>query len=207
MYNNLKTKKMNKLSTGISTIILLLGINYTSSAQDEQANNKTKFSVEIDPVTFVFRGYGIHFRIQPKGSEHLLIGFGTYAMQMPDLLVNFNKDNKDRGWNVRLNQGYSLFSEYHFTEVNRKWFIGTQVGVQEYKIENENSNGSTKFTNILAMGYFGYTIKPFKNKLYIKPWAGIGYTSKLAGTNTLGAFEYDIAPITMFATLHIGYTF
>ena len=42
---------------------------------------------------------------------------------------------------------------------------------------------------------------------YIKPWAGIGYTSKIAGTNQLEGKEYNIAPITMFATLHVGYTF
>lgn len=198
---------MNNLKSVILTTILALAFNFQSSAQNVNTNDKTKFSVEIDPATFAFNGYGVHFRIQPKGNEHLLIGFGTYAMNMPDALVNFNNKNKNKGWNVRINQGYSLFGEHHFTEVNRKWFVGTQIGIQEFKIKNDNIVGSEKFTNILAMGYFGYTIKPFKNNLYIKPWAGIGYSSKITGNNILETSEYDIAPITMFATLHIGYTF
>lgn len=198
---------MNNLKSVILTTILALAFNFQSSAQNVNTNDKTKFSVEIDPATFAFNGYGVHFRIQPKGNEHLLIGFGTYAMDMPDALVNFNNKNKNKGWNVRINQGYSLFGEHHFTEVNRKWFVGTQIGIQEFKIKNDNIVGSEKFTNILAMGYFGYTIKPFKNNLYIKPWAGIGYSSKITGNNILETSEYDIAPITMFATLHIGYTF
>jgi hypothetical protein len=198
---------MKNLKIGITTIILILGINQHLSAQEVSTNEKTKFSIEIDPATFAFNGYGIHFRLQPKGCEHLLVGFGTYAMDLPDLLVNFNNKNKDEGWNVRINQGYSLFAEHHFTEVNRNWFVGTQIGIQEFKIENSNITGSEKFTNILTMGYFGYTIKPFKNNLYIKPWAGIGYTSKISGKNTLETLVYDIAPLTMFATLHIGYTF
>ncbi len=128
-------------------------------------------------------------------------------MDMPGLLVDLNNKNKDKGWDIRLNQGYSFFGEHHFTEVNHKWFIGSQIGIQEFKIQNSNINGSEKFTNILAMAYFGYTLKPFKNNLYIKPWAGVGYTSKITGSNTLDTSEYDIAPIAMFATLHIGYSF
>lgn len=198
---------MKHLKTLALTTTLALVFNFQTAAQDSSRNEKTKFNVEIDPATFAFKGYGLHFRVQPKGCEHLLVGFGTYAMDMPDVLVNFNNRNKDKGWNVRINQGYGLFAENHFTEVNRKWFVGCQIGIQEFKIKNNNILGNEKYTNILAMGYFGYTIKPFKNNLYIKPWAGIGYTSKISGENTLGTLEYDIPPITMFATLHIGYTF
>ena len=189
-------------------MMALISINIGIYAQkNEQKQYKTKISVEIDPATFGFKGYGIHLRVKPKNSERLLLGLGAYAMDFPDVLVNLNKNNKDKGWNVRLNQGYGFFGEHHFTEVNRKWFIGAQISIQEYKIENESISGSEKFTNFLAMGYFGYTIKPFKNNMYIKPWAGIGYTSKISGNNTLGNLEYDISSITMFATLHIGYTF
>ena len=149
----------------------------------------------------------MHIRVQPKGCDHLLLGFGTYTLDLPDLLVNFNKKNKDKGWKTRINQGYSVFVEHHFKEVNNKWFIGSQIGLQEFKIEKEAINGSEKFTNLLAMGYLGYTFKPFKNNLYIKPWAGMGYTTKTSGNNILGVSEYEIAPITMFLTFHVGYTF
>jgi len=193
----------------LAVVILTFVISISLSAQEKEIIEKseTEFSIEIDPATFAFSGYGFHLRVKQKNSERFLMGIGAYAMDMPDALVDFNKNNKGKGWNVRLNQGYGVFGEHHFSEVNKKWFVGAQTGIQEYKIENETVAGSEKFTNILAMGYFGYTIKPFKNNLYIKPWAGIGYTSKISGNNTLGALEYDIAPITMFVTLHIGYTF
>lgn len=194
----------------LSMVVLALTIiSISAFAQESEktTGRKTKISVEIDPATFAFNGYSAHLRIQPKNCDHLLFGAGIYAMDLPSVLVDFNKENKDKGWDVRINNGIGLFAEHHFTEVNRKWFVGAQMSLQEYKVENEAVAGSEKFTNILAMGYFGYTIKPFKNNLYIKPWAGIGYTSKVSGKNTLGTLEYDIAPITMFATLHLGYTF
>ncbi len=57
------------------------------------------------------------------------------------------------------------------------------------------------------MGYIGYTFQPFDNGFYIKPWAGLGYTTKVAGENILDGHGYDVAPVTMFVTLHVGYTF
>ena len=192
--------------TTLIVVIFLAGFGALAQ-QDKQEQNKTEISVEIDPITYGFKGYAIHFRIKPKNSEHLLIGAGIYAMDFPDIFIDFNKKNKDKGWEIRLDQGYGLFGEYHLSKVNKKWFVGGQLAIQEYKIENKTIIGSEKFTNILAMGYFGYTIKPFKNNLYIKPWAGVGYTSKISGNNTLENLEYDISSITIFATLHIGYTF
>jgi len=200
--------KTNKISKTIALILVTITTGFTAMAQDATlATPKAKFALEIDPATFAFKGYGVHFRYKPKNSDHMLIGVGTYAMDMPDMLVDFNKENKSKNWNVRLNQGYSAFIEYHFSEVNRKLFIGSQVGVQEYKIENDYLNGNTRYSNLLVMGYFGYTIRPFDFDFYIKPWAGIGYTTKISGENILQGVEYNNAPITMFATLHFGYMF
>ena len=128
-------------------------------------------------------------------------------MDMPGVLVNSNKFNRNEGWNSRLNQGYSFFFEYHFSEVNRKLFVGVQTGFQEYKISNDNIAGSVKYTNHIAMAYLGYTIKPFKNNLYFKPWAGVGYTSQVSGSTMLGTENYDNGRILPFATFHVGYTF
>lgn len=196
-----------KISIKVIAICTMLfcGNNFSNA---QETTTKAKLSLEIDPVTFVYKGYGIHLRLQPKNSKHFLFGVGAYALDVPKYLVNLNEENKEKGWDIRLNQGYSLFVEYHFKEVNRKWLVGAQVALQQTKIENENIVGREKYTNFLVMGYFGYTIKPFeKNNFYIKPWAGIGYNSKVVGTNILGNATYDNPPISFLATLHLGYTF
>lgn len=200
----MKTKNLKKMTTAI---LFMVFTGIAAFAQQSDKPKKATWSVEIDPATFVFNGYGVHFRIKPAKSEHWLFGGGTYAMDMPDVLVDFNKNNKGNNWKVRLNQGYGLFGEHHFSQVNKNWFAGTQVGIQEYKIKQEQSGESEKYSNILIMAYGGYTWQPFKFNLYIKPWAGIGYVSKIAGNNVVGDETYDIAPITIFATLHLGYTF
>ncbi len=198
---------MNSIKTSITAIIILLGGTNIIYAQTTDENAKTKFSIEVDPMTYLLKGYSVHLRIQPKNSEHLLLGVGLYAMDMPDPFVNMNSENKDAGWDVRINQGVGLFGEYHFSEVNSKFFVGAQLSIQEYKIEQESAAGSSKYTNALGMAYVGYTIKPFDNELYFKPWAGIGYTEKISGSNELNGETYSIESMVPFATLHVGYTF
>lgn len=193
------------------SVALLIIIGLTSSelkAQENSIDNKTTFSIETDPSTFLFKGYAFHVRIKPKNSQHLVVGAGTYALDMPSLLVDMNKDNKDKGWNVRINSAVSLFGEYYFKEANNRWFVGLQAGVQNYKNTNDAIvNKDSKYSNLLLMPSIGYNWRPFKNNFYIKPWLGLGYTTKISGDNSINTLSYKISPLTNFVTVHLGYTF
>lgn len=193
----------------VLAVLFVTGFATTKlKAQEHKANEeKTTFSVETDPSTFMLNGYAFHIRIKPKNSKHLVVGAGTYGLDMPNFLVNLNKDNKDKGWNVRINSAFSLFGEYYINEPNKQWFVGLQTGVQQYKNTNDNFSGAeSKYTNMLIMPSIGYNWKPFNNGFYIKPWLGLGYTSKISGDNTINGLRYKIAPLTNFVTVHVGYT-
>jgi hypothetical protein len=200
-----------KFKTISLVIIAILFLSISKiEAQDNNNNNenKTTISIETDPSTFAFGGYAFHFRVKPKNSEHLLIGAGTYGMDMPDFLISMNSDNKDKGWNVRIDGAYSVFGEYYFEEANSKWFVGLQAGVQNYKNTNDNiADKESKYSNLLIMPSIGYNWKPFSNNLYFKPWFGLGYTSKISGDNSIDNLTYEISPLVPFITLHVGYTF
>jgi len=191
----------------MKTVLIAITLLLATSGLFAQDSKKTKFSIEIDPATFVFSGYGFHLRVQPKNSDHYLFGVGAYAMDFPELLVDLNPENADEGWKVRLNQGIGVFGEYHFTEVHKEWFVGTQIAIQEYEIEKDFNDGKEKFNNSLFMGYGGYTWNPFDFPMYVKTWAGLAYTPKYSGTNKIGNSEYDVSPILLFAAVHLGYTF
>ena len=125
------------------TTVLILMLLLTSMMIKAQ-ESKTRLSLEVDPATFVFKGYGVHIRVQPSTCQHLLFGVGMYAMDIPDVLVDMNEKNKGKDWSVRLNHGASGFVEHHFTEVNSKFFVGSQLGVQQYAIEKQDFQGSEK---------------------------------------------------------------
>jgi len=204
----MKNSKMKRVL--LVMLLQIVGVSIIKAQQSSEgaSENKSEYAVEIDPATFFFNGYGVHLRFKPKKSNHLLLGLGAYAMDMPDFLVNMNSQNKDKGWQVRINQGMGLFGEYYFQQVNQKWFIGTQLGLQEYKIENEFEEGATAtYTNLLMMGYGGYSWQPFDAGLYVKPWMGVGYSPMISGNNEVGTQKYGVAPFTSFMTLHVGYKF
>ena len=193
----------------IKSMVAMLILSYTSVsalAQKTETSNQT-FSLEIDPITYAANGYSLHLRVKPKFSQQLLMGIGAYAMDMPGFMVDLNKSNQSKGWNVRLNQGYGLFTEYFFSRTNHKFFIGGQTSIQQYRIALQEHTGSENFTNVLLMGYGGYTLQPFHFPLYFKFWAGLGYNSKISGHNVVQNQEYEISPLAMFGTLHVGYTF
>lgn len=194
-----------KMKTILAIMCAALFLTTTKiNAQDQMAENKTTISFETDPSTFLFKGYAFHIRIKPKNSTHFVVGAGIYALDMPDFLVDLNPDNKNKGWNVRIDNAIGLFGEYYLKQANKKWFIGTQVGIQNFKNTNDAiPNQENKYTNLLLMPSLGYNWSPFKNGFYIKPWLGVGYTTKISGDNS----TYKIAPITSFLTLHAGYTF
>jgi hypothetical protein len=208
MFNNLNSIIMKTKISFLAFLVIFGMSNYNATAQSkDQTDGKTKFSIEIDPATFAYKGYSAHLRIQPKASNHLLYGIGIYAMDMPSFFVDINSNNSDKGWHVRINSAAGIFGEYHFSRANKGFFAGSQISVQQFLIKNENQPGKEKFTNGLLMGYAGYSLQPFKFPLYFKAWGGVGYTSKISGENVLGGQEYDISPISVFATLHVGYTF
>jgi hypothetical protein len=212
---NSKPSNYHTMQTKIkpfSTLLLLFSFLSAASVQaqelDAKTENKRTLSIETDPSTFAFKGYALHFRFKPKSSQRLLIGAGTYGMDMPNFLVNMNSENKDIGWKVRINSAFSLFGEYYFKTANKGIFVGLQAGIQNYKIMNINKPDlESRYNNLLIMPSIGYNWQPFGFPLYVKPWLGIGYTRVISGDNEIDDQTYDVSPISPFVTVHVGYTF
>lgn len=195
-------------SIALVLVTILFISSHRANAQGDATEQKTTVSIETDPSTFLFKGYAFHFRIKPKGSKHLVLGAGTYALNLPGVMVNMNASNKNKGWKVRINSAYALFVGYYFKQPNHGFLVGLQTGIQNYKNKNDQIAGKeSKYSNLLLMPYLGYNWHPFRIPFYIKPWLGIGYTTKLSGNNSIGNLTYKIAPILPFITVHLGYTF
>lgn len=197
--------KVTIKAISVALVLLITLGTFTLKAQEK---NGTTFSIETDPSTFAFKGYAFHVRIKPKNSQHVVLGAGTYGLNMPAFLVNMNNKNKDKGWNVNIKNAVSLFGEYYFKEANQKWFLGLQAGIQTFRVSNSNlPNQTAQYSNLLLMPSIGYNWHPLKNNLYIKPWLGMGYTTKISGDNNIQNLKYAISPMSNFLTVHLGYTF
>jgi len=191
--------------------ILFSGVSKTF-AQDYipifSQDYSSRLSFESDPMTFLLKGYSFHLRYQPMFEQRLLIGGGTYALDLPPQYVNLNSLNRDEGWDVRIRSAYIITGEFYAKKANWGWFIGEQIGFQSFKVTTEREvSGSASFNNILFLTYAGYSWHPYKGSFYFKPWIGLGYTDKVDGVNKVGSMKYNIAPLFPFLTFHAGYTF
>lgn len=186
---------------------VLTAIALSTIATAHAGETSRGFSVETDPATFALGGYAAHLRFAPA-ITHWVFGVGAYSLELPDIMVDMNKRNRDRGWEVELRQGLGVFGEYYLAETNRGWFLGGQVARHAMRIANPSAAPTREaFVNALLMIHAGYRWFPMHSGLYLQPWMGVGYVNKISGTTRIGDKDYDISPIMPFATLHVGYQF
>lgn len=168
----------------------------------------SRLSIEIDPITFLLKGHSFYVRYQPMFTDRFVIGIGTYAMDVPEQILDMNRHNRDKGWDARIRGAYLVSAEFYAGEANNGWFIGERIGFQSIRIRNSAEvRGSATFNSLFLTTYLGYNWHPYKGSFFVKPWVGIGYREKVDGTNQVGDLRYDIGPLFPFFTIHLGYTF
>lgn len=162
--------------------------------------------VETDPATFAFGGHSAHLRVAPKELPGLVVGAGIYGLDMPSFITDVNSENRDEGWNATIKNGYGLFFDYHPSGEAEGLFFGLQAAIQEFGVERDSSVEHRSFHVALAMARVGTLWKPFDLGFYLLPWAGVGGSFAVGDSGrTLGGEEYDVAPVSGFATLHVGW--
>lgn len=190
-----------------------------AATEEAPLQAKQQFTVEIDPLVFFLGGIGGHFGWTPKNNKHFTYGVGFVAgPEFPEAFNNMNSKNKGQGWNIKVNQGASIWIHYYFKQPNKGWFSGLQLITQEVKLTNDDYPGQSDLTNTLLLnlsaGYVFYPIK--KINLFLRPWAGIALQKTIKTSfepdmvnpeMVIGDKEYDLSGILPFATVHLGYRF
>lgn len=200
------------------TVMLSLQ-GYAKGQPSDSTTNKGSLSVEIDPlVPIVLKGIGAHVMWEPKGSKHFLYGIGfIFKATMPDIMINMNPNNKNKGWRHGINRGLAIEGEYYYSQVNQKWFSGLQVFAQQIILDNVDAFQASerKITTGMVVITTGYKWFPLQRVgLYVKPWLGLSYTNVMDSTFPaqvshvkVGAHSYHIQALMPFGTIHVGYKF
>lgn len=182
---------------------IILGATALFTALTLQAGNDS-YAIEIDPSTYAFDGYSVHIKKQFDAVPNVQFGIGVYAMDFPDIFVDLHKNNKNKGWDVRLDNGIGLFADIYNDEHLSGWFYGGQIAFQKYDITNVP--GSNSYDTVMFMGHGGYKYD-IDTHWYLKFWGGVGFSHKISGSNVVGNLEYNVPNIVPFGAVHIGYSF
>jgi len=179
-----------------TTLLLSLLTTLTLSAD--------KTSIEIDPATYAFSGYSVHLKHSFDELPKIQFGLGIYAMDFPDILVDIDSSNKDKGWDVRLDRGIGLFADVYSNESQNGWFYGGQIAEQKYELSHLSQTESYNIILLMAHGGYKYDVN---EKLYLKFWGGVGYAHQYSGETNVAGVKYDVPRVVPFGAMHVGYNF
>lgn len=165
----------------------------------------TRWAIETDPYTFVQQGDALHLKVALEQLPNWRFGIGTYSLQLPSMMVELNSENDGQDWEVDLERGIGLFTDYYFNPQQTGLYLGMQLAQQDFHVEAKHHQAD--FTNQLVMLNIGYRLPLFNTAWYIQPWTGVGHTHTSSGKSQRLAAGYDVDPWVGFVTLHLGYQF
>lgn len=170
----------------------------------QETTFKTNYSIELDPIAYVLKGYSFHGIIQP--SSHISFDLGIFGIEEPE---GFSGND---GFKIRQN-GFGIKANYHFLEgTTRGLYTGLNIGYATVDATHNTSLAVANGNNITIgaqMGYRFFFHKPqegIQKGLYLVPWFSYGYvvhTKAVKFTN----LQYDNSNWLFFPTIHIGYRF
>ncbi len=200
----------------IFSLLIILTVSVYSQDKEPQ---RSRFYIETDPLPLFLGGVSGHFGWSPAKLPSFTFGLGLAGgIEYPDAFINMTEENRDQGWEVRINQGMGIWAHYHFSDDRNGWFAGIQLFTQEMRLKNADFPGETDDTNTVMMSLQGgYLWYPFsKAGFYLRPWGGFGFQSTVSGSFEpdrvdpdliVGDKGFVLARFMPFATVHIGYSF
>jgi len=187
---------MKKMKILCVLLLTLIGTSVTHGSE---------ISIETDPVAWALDGDALHIKRSSTFHSNLTTGFGYFKLELPEFMIDQNKKNRNRGWDVTVDNGYEIYLDYFLSNPDKGWFTGLQMSLYEFEIQR--NNGSSNFSNAISLWRSGYLWKPTGAGFYLMPWAAIGYSQKVSGKNSVNGETYDVEPLIFFATLYVGYSF
>ena len=166
--------------------------------------NGSEIYIELDPLDYVFGGGSLLVKRSSTLIKNLRIGVGYFRITLPDFEVNKNS-NKDKGWVVKVTNGYELHFDYHIKNPNKGSYTGLMLTSKEWEIQRNGK--SSKYNVIGAVWRYGYIWRPWNSGFYLNPWIGVIFDKKVSGKNVVDGETYEIRKVPVFALLYFGYSF
>jgi hypothetical protein len=130
----------------------------------QETTFKTNYSIELDPIAYVLKGYSFHGIIQP--SSHISFDLGIFGIEEPE---GFSGND---GFKIRQN-GFGIKANYHFLEgTTRGLYTGLNIGYATVYATHNTSLAVANGNNITIGAQMGYRFSFINRKKVFKS----GYT-------------------------------
>jgi hypothetical protein len=181
----------------------LLAILITATVATTAHAEPAHLDVETDPSGWVLDGYSVHAGYRPAELPHWRFEAGSYGLAFPHALIDLNATNK--GWDVSIVRAVAVQVAWYVRDDARGGlFVGGSVAAYDERDALAGMSSDRWRSGIQPV--VGYQWFPFAHQsFYIKPWAGLGIVLDKGDAQTIAGRTFDVATVSPFATLHVGF--
>jgi hypothetical protein len=187
--------------TGLALLAVAL------AAAPARADDEVPFlgDLECDPFPFATGRYGCQIGVRPPALRGVRISVAQFSVDVPDFIAQLGGND---GFHVDVRPGSGALYVLYY--VKRPFEDGLTVGASmrylRFRYTHDDSPGvRTSVTQLSPEAIVGYQWHPFKNGFYVQPWLALGVAIYRSRDPVVGANEYDEMPISVFATVNLGY--
>jgi hypothetical protein len=200
IFNSNKFTMKKLVFSGIWSFLFLTNILL---AQSETQNASKKWRLEVEPLSFIYKGFGGQIMYKVSKKHDFNIGLYSLALDVPDDLKKSMFENVPESTSARLGFELAAVARYKIplfkTESNP--VIGAIVGWEYFKIDAPGLK-QLRIETFLATAYVGYELYLYKQMLYVNPQLrGVAYISPWSSDSKR---TEKLKPITFVPTLSLG---
>lgn len=173
-----------------------------SALVNTNAQTEKHFELEIDPIAYAIKGASGHAAFT-WNNKRIQLGYGQLSLPV----AMRNHENVSESF-----KSISLKWDYFFGKhnANQGLFVGPTIDYLflSYKDEFNAEYKESQFSLGVRGGYKFDLFKKSKalNGLYVTPWVGVSAFTKSKDIE-LGDKMYSRKPISIFPTVHLGWSF
>lgn len=182
--------------------ILLFAFVILKMSIAAQEETPGRFSIETDPTTYFFDGCSLQLRLSSFLIEKLSLGIGVYQAAIPDFYLEENSQNKNKGWEAKVEIGFDLYVDYYFSDPYKGWFAGAGFSVYEFEIGRLEE--TTSYVSLVETLRAGYTWRPYYECFYVSPWIGYSINQQVSGSNSLLGESLELPSGSFVGTIQVG---
>lgn len=179
-------------------IILLFSLLAAQiKAQDTSAYH---YTIAADLSPFAFNGYSIKGGFITKNLSKTEFAFEIFSMEIPDVVINLNKSNANKGWYEKVKLGNALYVDKKLGEKRNSFWIGGGLVFLNHEVKN--TSVKTSFQQLEYLARINYKYYPFKTaNFYINPYIALAGRHKIGGDNG----NYSLTPFLLIPSVYLSW--
>lgn len=175
-----------KRMMSLAMLVVLVGASVVGQAQSVE--------IEVDPLPYVFNGFSVGIGLV---MDDVRLDIEAFSIEVPKALHG-NEAFTNRVY------GLSIRANYYYQGAEAGWFSGLDLDLTSFGVTHDETGQSVrKFqirTGVTPIGYKA----AITDRLYVKPWVGLGYVLG-AEPISIGGATFEQGSFSPFPALNVGW--